>query len=253
VDLRQAFKVVLIGLALPAALLLLWQVAADRDWVNTLFYPAPSVILERTWDHLFDGKLLDDSRVTLKRLAIGFVLGAVPGVIIGLGAGILPIVRRALYPLATALYVVPRIALLPLVLVAFGIGDPARIFMVAFSVFFIAFFSALSAAQQVSPTDIDTARAFGANRDQIVRSVLLPSSAAAIFSGLRVAMGVALIIIISTEFLVSRSGLGALIWRSYQIFDYPSMYSGIVAVTLLGVALNIALIGSERIFLPWRR
>jgi len=253
VDPRQALKPLLIGLILPASLLALWQIAADRDWVNTLFYPAPSVILERTRDHLLDGKLLDDSRITLKRLAIGFALGAGPGVVVGLGAGLVPFIRRAIYPLATALYVVPRIALLPLVLVAFGIGDPARVFMVTFSVFFIVFFSSLSAAQQVSPTDIDTARAFGANRDQVVRSVLLPGSAASIFSGLRVAMGVALIIITSTEFLVSRTGLGALIWRSYQIFDYPSMYSGIVAVTLLGVALNLVLIAIERICLPWRR
>ncbi len=252
-DLRHALSTLLIGLIVPLGLLALWQVAADRDWVNTLFYPAPSVILERTWDHLLDGKLLDDSRITLKRLAIGFALGAGPGVVVGLGAGLVPSIRRALYPLATALYVVPRIALLPLVLVAFGIGDPARVFMVAFSVFFIVFFSSLSAAQQVSRTDIDTARAFGANRDQMVRSVLLPGSAASIFSGLRVAMGVALIIIISTEFLVSRTGLGARIWRSYQIFDYPSMYSGIVAVTLLGVALNLVLLGVERICLPWRR
>ncbi len=252
-DPRPALKVLFIGLVLPAALLALWQVAAERDWVNTLFYPAPSVILERTWDHLLGGELLEDSRITLKRLAIGFALGAGPGVVVGLGAGIIPLARRALYPLATALYVVPRIALLPLVLVAFGIGDPARVFMVTFSVFFIAFFSSLSAAEQVSRTDIATARAFGASRDQIVRSVLLPGSAAAIFSGLRVAMGVALIIILSPEFLVSRTGLGALIWRSYQIFDYPSMYSGIVAVTLMGVGLNLVLIGLERILLPWRR
>jgi NitT/TauT family transport system permease protein len=237
---------------LPAGLLALWQLSAERHWIDTLFYPAPSVILEKTWDNLADGRMFDDSRETLKRLLIGFVLGAVPGIVIGLGAGIIPAVRRALYPLATALYVVPRIALLPLVLIAFGIGDPARIFMVTFSVFFIAFFSALSAAEQVDPTHVDTARAFGANHDRVVRSVLLPGSAPAIFSGLRVAMGVALIIIVGTEFLASNNGLGAFIWRSYQIFDFPSMYSGIVAVTILGVAVNWALIAVERFCIPWR-
>jgi NitT/TauT family transport system permease protein len=252
VDVRNALKATLLGLSLPAGLLALWQLSAERHWIDTLFYPAPSVILEKTWDNLADGRMFDDSRETLKRLLIGFVLGAVPGIVIGLGAGIIPAVRRALYPLATALYVVPRIALLPLVLIAFGIGDPARIFMVTFSVFFIAFFSALSAAEQVDPTHVDTARAFGANHDRVVRSVLLPGSAPAIFSGLRVAMGVALIIIVGTEFLASNNGLGAFIWRSYQIFDFPSMYSGIVAVTILGVAVNWALIAVERFCIPWR-
>lgn len=251
-DVRNALKATLLGLSLPAGLLALWQLSAERHWIDTLFYPAPSVILEKTWDNLADGRMFDDSRETLKRLLIGFVLGAVPGIVIGLGAGIIPAVRRALYPLATALYVVPRIALLPLVLIAFGIGDPARIFMVTFSVFFIAFFSALSAAEQVDPTHVDTARAFGANHDRVVRSVLLPGSAPAIFSGLRVAMGVALIIIVGTEFLASNNGLGAFIWRSYQIFDFPSMYSGIVAVTILGVAVNWALIAVERFCIPWR-
>lgn len=252
-ELRQALKATLLGLVLPVGLLALWQVSAERHWVDTLFYPAPSVILEKTWDQLSDGRMLDDSRITLKRLVIGFAAGATPGIVIGLGAGIIPAIRMALYPLATALYVVPRIALLPLVLVAFSIGDPARIFMVAFSVFFIAFFSALSAAQQVERTHVDTARAFGANHDRVVRSVLLPGSAPAIFSGLRVAMGVALIIIVGTEFLASNNGLGAFIWRSYQIFDFPSMYAGIVAVTILGVVLNAALLLAERVCLPWRR
>ncbi len=252
-NVRRGARVLAVGLILPAALLALWQVSAERHWIDTLFYPAPSVILERTRDHLGDGRLLDDSRITLKRLLIGFAVGAIPGIVIGLGAGIVPAVRQALYPLATALYVVPRIALLPLVLVAFGIGDTARVFMVAFSVLFICFFSALSAAEQVERTHVDTARAFGANYDRVVRSVLLPGSAAAIFSGLRVAMGVALIIIVGTEFLASNDGLGAFIWRSYQIFDFPSMYSGIVAVTVLGVLINSAIVATEWLLLPWKR
>ena len=252
-ELSRTLKVALLGLILPAGLLGLWQLAAERHWIDTLFYPAPSVVFGRTWEHLGDGRLLGNSGVTLKRLVIGFVLGAAPGVGLGLAAGIIPAIRVLLYPLATALYVVPRIALLPLVLVALSIGDPARIFMVAFSVFFIAFFSALSAAEQVDRTHIDTARAFGANYDRIVRSVLLPGSTPAVFGGLRVAMGVALIIIVGTEFLASNDGLGAYIWRSYQIFDFPSMYAGVVAVTILGVLINSALVAVEWTCVPWRR
>jgi len=89
--------------------------------------------------------------------------------------------------------------------------------------------------------------------DRVVRSVLLPGSAPAIFSGLRVAMGVALIIIVGTEFLASNDGLGAFIWRSYQIFDFPSMYSGVVAVTILGVLINSTLVAVEWTCIPWRR
>ena len=88
---------------------------------------------------------------------------------------------------------------------------------------------------------------------RLVTSVLLPAAAPGVFSGLRIAMGFALIVIVGTEFLAANDGLGARIWQSYQIFDFPSMYAGIVAVTVLGVLLNLALLVAERIALPWAR
>jgi ABC-type nitrate/sulfonate/bicarbonate transport system permease component len=242
-----------IGMVLPSALILLWQVASSRGWINPLFYPAPWDVLKRTWEQLTDGKLPNDTWATTGRLLCGFVLGAIPGLVVGLAAGVSPLFRQSLYPLATALYVVPRIAMLPLVLVAFGINDEARVFMVAFSVFFIVFFSALSGVEQVERTYIDAARAFGAGRVRLATSVLLPGSAPTVFSGLRVAMGFALIVIVGTEFLAANDGLGARIWQSYQIFDFPTMYSGILAVTVLGVLLAWILLVVEWLAVPWRR
>ena len=244
---------VLLGLALPISLLVLWETAANRDWINTLFYPAPSAVLQRSWDQLRDGGLLRDAQVTSKRLALGFLFGATPAMFIGLAAGLIRPIRMALYPLATALYVVPRIAMLPLVLVAFSIGDPARVFMVGFSVFFIVFFSSLAGAEQVDRTHLDVARAFGAGRLRQIATVLLPGALPALMSGLQVAMGFALIVIIGTEFMAANDGLGARIWKSYQIFDFPSMYAGVMAVTVLGVLINAGLLAVTRVLVPWRR
>lgn len=243
---------IVLGLALPLALLALWEVAAQRDWINTLFYPAPSVVLQRSWRQLLDGDLIRDAGVTSKRLGLGFLFGATPAMFIGLAAGLIRPIRTALYPLATALYVVPRIAMLPLVLVAFSIGDHARVFMVAFSVFFIVFFNALSGAEQVDRTHIDVARAFGAGRLRQIGTVLLPGALPSLINGLQIAMGFALIVIIGTEFMASNDGLGARIWKSYQIFDFPSMYSGVLAVTILGVLINSGLLVMKRTLLPWR-
>lgn len=242
-----------LGLILPVALLVLWEAASSNDWINPLFYPRPSDVVSRTWEQTRDGDLLHDARMTTARLLAGFALGAIPGLVVGIAAGASRAIRQLVYPLATALYVVPRIAMLPLVLVAFSIGESARVFMVAFSVFFIVFFSALSAVQQVERTHLDTARAFGASRLRSAATVLLPASAPTIFAGLRVALGFALIVIVGTEFLAANDGLGARIWRSYQIFDFPSMYAGIVAVTLLGLVLAALLLAIERVMLPWRR
>ena len=242
-----------LGLALPVALVLLWEVSSQQRWINPLFYPAPSDVFDRTWTQLRNGDLLHDTRVTTGRLLWGFVLGSVPGLVFGVASGMLRSVREALYPLATALYVVPRIAMLPLVLVWLGINDEARVFMVAFSVFFIVYFNALTGVEQVDRTHLETARAFGAGRLRLAGTVLLPGSAPTVFSGLRVALGFALIVIVGTEFLAANDGLGARIWQSYQIFDFPSMYGGIVAVTVLGVILSGALLFIERLALPWRR
>ncbi len=242
-----------VGLILPVGLVLLWQLASEREWIDPLFYPAPSDVLQRTWDQLTGGQLPHDTRVTTGRLLWGFVLGALPGLVAGLASGVSRTVRQLLYPLATALYVVPRIAMLPLVLVAIGINDEARVFMVAFSVFFIVFFSALSGVEQVDRTYIEAARAFGAGRLRLASSVLLPGAAPSVFSGMRVAMGFALIVIVGTEFLAANDGLGARIWQSYQIFDFTSMYAGIVAVTVLGVVLAWALLALEWLAVPWRR
>ncbi len=246
-------RVVGLGLALPAVLLLLWQVAAKQEWINPIFYPAPWDVLQRTWNQAEDGRLFTDARLTSGRLLWGFVLGALPGLALGVAAGVSRTVRELTYPLATALYVVPRIAMLPLVLVAMGINDEARVFMVAFSVFFIVFFSALTGVEQVDRGFIDAARAFGAGRLRLGVTVLLPGAAPAVFSGLRVAMGFALIVIVGTEFLASNDGLGARIWTSYQIFDFTSMYAGIIAVTVLGVVLAWALLAAEWLLVPWRR
>lgn len=242
-----------LALVLPVALIGLWELAAQRDWIDTLFYPAPSRVIDRTWDQLLNDDLLSDIGATAKRLLIGFALGALPGIALGLAAGVSLLVRRLVYPLATALYVVPRIAMLPLVLVWLSIGDEARIFMVAFSVFFIAFFETLSGASGVNPVYANTARAFGAGRARVAATVLIPGAAPAIFNGLRVAMGFALIVIVGTEFLAANDGLGARIWMSYQIFDITSMYAGIVAVTALGVLLNAAILALEHAALPWKR
>jgi ABC-type nitrate/sulfonate/bicarbonate transport system permease component len=253
VNARAAVRASLFGLLLPVALVSLWQWASTHDWIDPLFYPAPADVLQRTWEQFRHGKLVSDTRITTYRLLLGFVIGGAPGLAAGVLSGGSRTIRQLLYPLATALYVVPRIAMLPLVLVAFSISETARVFMVAFSVFFIVYFSALSGVEQVERTHLDTARAFGAGRLRLAWTVLLPGAAPAIFSGLRVALGFALIVIVGTEFLAANDGLGARIWLSYQIFDFPSMYAGIVAVTVLGLVLAGVLLAIERAALPWRR
>ena len=240
------------ALGAPLLLLLLWQLLAVRGVLNPLFFPPPSDVLQTWWRLVRHGGLGDHIGISLVRLALGFVLGAAPGVALGMAMGLWRPVRAALLPTVTALYPIPRIAILPLVLVVFGIGESGKLFMVAFSVFFLMLLETMAGVQRIEPVMLDVARSLRAGRWQQYRSVALPGALPAVFTGVRLALGFALIVIVGTEFLAANRGVGALIWRAYQVLDIETMYAGLVTIALLGWALNLLVGAIERLAMPWR-
>jgi NitT/TauT family transport system permease protein len=247
--------VVRVGLALgtPLVMLLLWEVASRRAWLNPLFFPPPSAVAETWWRLLRSGGLTDDIRISLARLLAGFLLGAVPGIALGMAMGLWPPLRAAFLPTVTALYPIPRIAILPLVLVVFGIGEGGKLFMIAFSVFFLMLLQTLAGVRGIEPVMLDVARSVRASRWQVYRSIAWPGALPQIITGARISLGFALIVIVGTEFLAAKQGVGARIWLSYQVLDIETMYAGLMTTALIGWALNLAVDGLERLALPWRQ
>jgi NitT/TauT family transport system permease protein len=243
------------GLAIgtPVLLLALWEMCARTGMLNPLFFPPPSEVAATWWRLLRSGGLGDDVRISLTRLAAGFVLGAVPGVALGMAMGLWSPVRSAVLPTVNALYPIPRIAILPLVLVIFGIGESGKLFMIAFSVFFLMLIQTLAGVRSIDPVMLDVARSVRASPWQQYRSVAFPGAIPSIFTGIRLALGFALIVIVGTEFIASNDGVGARIWRSYQILDIESMYAGLITTALIGWGLNLLVDAAEGFALPWRR
>ena len=244
-----------VGLAVgtPALLLALWEALARRGTLNPLFFPPPTAVL-RAWLRLLqDGGLGTDIRISLARLLLGFALGAAPGVALGMAMGLWRPVRQAFLPTVTALYPVPRIAILPLVLVIFGIGESGKLFMIAFSVFFLMLLQTMAGVRQIDPVLLDVARSVRASRWRQYRSVAWPGALPSIFTGARVALGFALIVIVGTEFLAAKQGVGALIWRSYQVLDIEAMYAGLLTTALIGWGLSLVADVLERLVIPWRK
>jgi ABC-type nitrate/sulfonate/bicarbonate transport system permease component len=237
----------------PAVLVALWEICARTALLNPLFFPPPSEVAATWWRLLRDGGLATDVRISLWRLALGFALGAVPGVALGMAMGLWQPVRAAVLPTVNALYPIPRIAILPLVLVIFGIGESGKLFMIAFSVFFLMLIQTLAGVRGIEPVMLDVARSMRASRWQQYRSVAFPGALPSIFTGIRVALGFALIVIVGTEFIASNDGVGARIWRSYQVLDIESMYAGLVTTALIGWGLSLLVDAAERLALPWRR
>lgn len=248
-----AARGLMLALIVPVLLLLIWEYASRQGLLNPLFFPPPSDVAGTWWRLLRRGGLDADIRTSLARLGAGFILGAVPGVALGMAMGLWRPVRSAVLPTVNALYPVPRIAILPLVLVVFGIGESGKLFMVAFSVFFLMLIQTMAGVRAIEPVLLDVARSARASRWQQYRSVAFPGALPAIFTGVRLALGFALIVIVGTEFLAAREGVGARIWLAYQVLDVETMYAGLLTTALIGWSLNVLVDGVERVALPWRR
>ena len=236
----------------PVLLLLLWEALSRTEIINPIFWPAPSRLWPTAVDMFQNRDLLGDIRISMWRILAGFVIGTVPGVIVGLAMGLFWPVRVFLMPLATAIYAVPKIAILPLAIIAFGIGELSKIMIVAISIFFLIALSTMSGVLAIDNQFRDVARNLGASRWQLFYTVALPGSLPAIFTGMRLSLGFALIIIVGTEFLAASKGIGYVIWQNYQILRIREMFVGLIITGLLGWGMNLVLDLAERVLVPWR-
>jgi NitT/TauT family transport system permease protein len=250
--LLRALGTLLLALALPVGLLAMWQWLSQTGRINDIFFPPPTVIAETSWRLITSGDLLQQSWVSAVRIVVGFMLGAVPGVAVGLGIGLSRAVRIALYPTITALYPIPRIAVLPLVILVFGLTEESKLFMVAFSVFFLVVINTVAGVRSIDPVLFDVARSFRASRWRTYLSVALSGSLPFIVAGAKLGIGFAFIVSIGTEFLIPGDGIGSLIWRSYQVLDMDTMYVGLAATVVLGWMLIVIVDLLERLLIRWR-
>lgn len=240
----------------PLLLLALWEVATRAGWLNRLFFPPPSSILG-TFRLLWERGVVQDALgATFVRLLLGFGAGAVPAVLLGLVLGLSRPLRLLVLPAANIVYSIPKIAILPLVLLVLGTGEQSKVAVTALSVFFLVLVNTVAGVQGIEPRLFDVARDFGARRWQAYRTVALPGALPLILAGAKLGLGFALIVVVGTEFVAPRSGgatgLGILIWDSWQILNIEAMYVGLVLTALLGWALNFALDEAELWLLPWR-
>lgn len=248
---RRAIEVIL-TIAAPLLVLGIWEVLARAGRLDPIFWPAPSTLWETLQDLIAEDDLLGDIQITLLRILGGFLLGAIPGVALGLAMGLFWPVRVFFMPLAAAIYAVPKIAVLPLVIIAFGIGETSKLVIVAISIFFLVVLNTMGGVLAIDPSYRDVARNLGASRLELFTTIALPGALPSIFTGLRLALGFALIVIVGTEFLSPGRGVGYLIWESYQTLQIKAMLIGLIVTGLMGWALTLLIDVVERIAIPWR-
>lgn len=237
----------------PLLLLLLWEVSSRVGLVDPRFFPPPSAIAETAWKMIVSLELFVHIGATLRRVSIGYVMGLVPGVLLGLVLGLSAPARRLLGPIFAALYPVPKIAILPLILLIFGMGDASKYVVIAIGVFFLMFYNTLGSVRQIPQIYLDVARNAGATRFQTFRRIALPSAMSGIFTGMKLAAGSSYIVIAAAEFLGARNGVGFFIWASWQTFAVSRMFVGIVVISAMGYLTILALEALERRVIPWAK
>lgn len=249
---RDAGLRIALGVAAPAVLIAAWQLAAHTGVVDAVLFPPPTRIASCLAELAATGELGEHLWATLARLLPGYALGVSAGTVTGFAMGCFRPVNAALGPLFVALYSVPKIATLPMLLLIFGLTEPPLILSVAITVFFVLQINTLAGVRQIDARTLESARSCGASGLRMVRFVLLPGACPAVLTGLRAAAGLSVVVVVAVEFVASDAGLGHLIWNSWTLFQPDRMYAGIATVALTGALLSALLALVERCAMPWR-
>jgi ABC-type nitrate/sulfonate/bicarbonate transport system permease component len=241
------FRTALEGLALPLLVLVAWQALASLGWLPA-YLVSPAIIAEQFIILLQGGELFGHARDSLYRSLAGFLLGGGLGAALGLLAGVSRPLERFFDPLISLSYPVPKVALLPVLIVWFGISDTSKILVIAISCFYPCFIAALAGVRAVEPTWVWAARNMGADARQVFIKVVVPAAAPQLFTGLRVALALAFILMFSSEMIGSsnRSGLGFLILSADTAGRFDRMFAAILAIAILGFACDRLLLWLRR-------
>jgi len=235
--------------SLLVGLLVLWQLAALRGLPDYLL--SPLQILRHFAEALATRELYEHAAASLLRALPGFALGAALGIALGLAAGIAKSFEQMLSPLVFLTYPVPKIVMLPLFMIWFGIGDISKILIIALACFYPTFINAYYGARATPRILVWSARNMGASGAQIFRRVVLPAALPLIFAGLRVALALSFIVMFATEMINARSGLGHLIREAENGLRFDLMYVSLLAIAILGYAGDRLLGLARRWLLPW--
>lgn len=243
----------LISIATPVLLLAAWEVSGRLDWIDVRFFPPPSQILESLVRLVQSGELTRNTLVSLQRLFWGFIAGGIPAIVLGICMGLWRPIRLAIEPLVAATYPLPKSAILPLVLLIFGLGEASKIVMVALGVFYPIVINTTSGVLQIPSMYLDVGKNFKASPWQTFRTIALPGALPSIFTGIKLGVGLGLILIAIAEMVGADSGIGYMIWNAWQILSIETMYVGLLTIALIGFALSLILDEIEALVLPTRR
>jgi NitT/TauT family transport system permease protein len=239
--------------ALPwVVVVLLWYAVALSGFVNPALVPAPHDVAAKFWELLTTARLPRDILMSTLRVFVGVALGIALAVPVGFILGWYPAVRTFVDPLLNFFRALPPIALIPLVIVYFGIGEPAKIVILFYASFFAGVIVMYEGIAQISPLYVRVSRTLGATDGEIFRKVIVPLTVPHMLTALRVALGVAWATLVASELIAAQQGLGALIQNASSFFQLDIIYVGIICIGLIALGMDLALRAVSRRLVAWQ-
>jgi NitT/TauT family transport system permease protein len=231
--------------------LVLWEVAPRLSWVDRQFAPAFSTVLQAILELAADGSLAKHVIISLWRAACGLLAAVAIGIPLGFLLALrLPVWATVLDPFLRVLSQVNPFSLMPVFVFFFGLGETAKIVVIAWVSLWPVLFYTMTAVQHVEPVLVKTGRSFAMSDTQLYRKVILPAALPVIFVGLRIGAGLVFFMIVAAEMLGSNGGLGWLVHNSAMNYSIPRIYAGAVLIVVLGYLLNRLLRALETLLFP---
>jgi NitT/TauT family transport system permease protein len=235
-----------------ALALALWEALVRLELLPALYFPPPSGVGRRLWELFADGTYPDHGRVTLYRMGFGLAVGTSLGFLLGVAMGRSQPLRRMLDPIIGALYPIPKIAILPLIMIYLGIGESSKLFVIAIGAFFPMLISTLTGVIHIPSIYFEVAATYGTRRLDLLRRVILPASLPTVLGGFRIALNSVIHVTIAIEIVSAVTGLGSLVWLSWETLDVERLYATLAIIAVLGVATTYGVNRLTQKLVPWR-
>jgi len=239
------------GVLFLLLLMVVWELAAQRQWLNPLIVPPLSRIFASFGSLVAAGDIPLQLLASLKRAAIGYVLAAAVFIPLGILMGLFDGCRRALEVIIEMLRPIPPPVVIPVALLFFGLEDEMKIFVIFFSCAWPILLNTLEGVRSIERLLLDTARTFGLSHARIIWQVVLPAASPQIMTGLRISLPITLILVVISEMVGSADGIGYFILDAQRRFKVAQMYAGMLALAIIGYGLNLLFNLAHRTFLAW--
>ncbi len=248
----QPRPVGVVGPLVFAALIGVWEIASRAGWISDLVAPAPSQAIAALFYLLKTGQLWLHLAASLQRLLLGWTLGTVAGLLAGFAAGLFSLARAGIVPFVAAIFPIPKIALLPLFIIWFGIGEESKVATIFFGTFFPTVISVYGGVDNVDRTLIRMGQSFDLTWFSIVRKIILPGAMPAILSGFRISTSIAIILLVAAEMIGAEFGVGAYILLAGNLMATDELIAGAALLSIMGLTVSWLIGKAEKTMLRWR-